>query len=529
LMDELTRVALIGTSKYAGPLPGSDHPAIALCASLADDDRERSLLLQFGARSIYDLAGREPVTGIEPLAAAPPETKKTASAKLARLLQTAASDSTDLLIDFLRQLQARQVVLPHEVLPLLLQSREPEVRRCLIPVLGERGLWLSRQNSDWSYAHKGVPVGAHTDLDELRRSWDDGTIDERCQAVAILRRMDPVAARDWVARAFAQEKPNHRVRLLESLRTGLCDDDEAFLEACLFDRSSAVVQAAAQLLWRLPRSSLAGRMRDRATAMLALETRGFVFKKVKLVCTPPRAIEQDWERDGIPKKAPPGQGDRAFWTEAVLSAVAPSHWHNRFGLDPPALIAAVADETFAASILAGWTQAAVSFSAADAASAEWLAPLWRHWAGAVRAVQGADRVRVLGRMQALFALMPADRAEKELEVLFESAPGWDDVEVLNFSSSLPRPWSSRFSAEFLATVRRRARRGLDEAAYRWVAALARTACAIPADAFPLALAPWDVAAPLDATSWFASAIPTEIDKFIATIEARRSFMMELDQ
>ena len=58
--------------------------------------------------------------------------------------------------------------------------------------------------------------------------------------------------------------------------------------------------------------------------------------------------------------------------------------------------------------------------------------------------------------------------------------------------------------------------------------LAGTACAIPADAFPLALGPWEVAAPGESTTWFAAAIPKEIDKFIATIETRQSFMAELN-
>jgi len=528
-MDELTKIALVGTSKYAGPMPDGEHPAATLVAGLAGEDRERSLLLRCGAQSVYHLAGRRAVAGIDQTAPALPETGKTASRELAALLHTAiASSRTDLLIDFLRQMQARPVVLPPEVLPLLLESKDKDVRKNLLPVLGERGAWLSRQNPDWSSFHTDAAQGTQVDLPELRRTWDDGTIDQRCQALAILRGMDPPTARDWVVEVFAHEKANHRVRLVESLQTGLCDGDEAFLDACLNDRSSAVGQAAARLLYRLPRSALAGRMRGRATAMLALEKKGLVFKNVKLVCTPPQAIERDWERDGVPKQAPLGLGERAFWTETVLSAVAPSHWRVQFGLDPAALIAAVADDAFAGSVLAGWTQAAIWFAASDTASAEWLAPLWRHWAGAVRVLQGGDRVSALRRMQALLPLMPPDLAEAGIASLFEPGPGWEDVEVLNFLSALPRPWSSQFSAAFLATVRRRVRSGATEPAYRWAVALARTACVIPTDAFSLALAPWEVAVPGESTTWFAAAIPKEIDKFTTTIETRQSFMTELN-
>ncbi len=36
-MDELTKIALVGTSKHAGPMPAADHPAIALVTGLADE------------------------------------------------------------------------------------------------------------------------------------------------------------------------------------------------------------------------------------------------------------------------------------------------------------------------------------------------------------------------------------------------------------------------------------------------------------------------------------------------------------
>jgi len=528
-MDELTKIALVGTSKYAGPITAAENPAAALVAGSASEDREGSLLLRCGARSIYDLAGQRAVAGIEPVAPAPPETVKTASRKLAALLHTAiASGRTDLLIDFLRQMRARTVVLPPEVLPLLLESKDNDLRKSVLPILGERGAWLSRQNPDWSYFHAAAANQTLAGLPEIKRTWDEGTIDHRCAAIATLRGLDPVTARDWVAQVFATEKANQRVRLVESLATGLSDGDEAFLEGCLDDRSSAVGQAAARLLARLPRSALAGRMRGRAAAMLGMEKKGMIIKKLKLVCTPPREIDRDWERDDIPKRAPSGVGERAFWTETVLAAVAPSHWQGQFGLEPPALIAAVVDDSFAGSVLAGWTKAAVEFAASDTASTEWLAPLWRHWAGAVSVLQGGDRVSALRRMQALLPLMPPDRAEAGIVNLFDKAPGWEEVEVFNFLSALSGPWSARFTAAFLATVRRRVQGEASETAYQWAATMARTACAIPADVFPLALAPWEFASAAEPTTWFAGAIPKEIDKFVVTIETRQRFMAELN-
>jgi len=527
-MDELTKIALVGTSKYTGPVSSSENPAAALVAGSKEDDRERSLLLRCGLQAVYGLAGRRGVAGIDLSAPAPPETRTIASPKLAGLLQSAVtSGRTDLLLDYLRQLQSRQVVLPFDVLPLLFQSKDESMLRSLIPVLGERGAWLVRQNPDWSSLARSAAAGG-CDESESKRKWDEGTIEERCQALVSLRRLDPVAAREWVAQVFAHEKPNHRVKLVESLEHGLGDRDEAFLEACLNDRSSAVGQVAAGLLCLLPRSALARRMRDRAAAMLAIECKGFGSKSATLVCTPPQEIAREWERDGISKRAPSAVGERAFWAETVLAAVVPAHWSDQFAIGPRELIAAAAENTFATAVLSGWTQAVIRFAPSDPASAEWLVPLWEHWALAVRTLQGGERASALHRMQALLPRFQPDRAFAAIESLLESAPGWQDVEALNFFSLPPRPFSARFSASLLAIVRQRVQKGADEAAYRWACALAATACAIPAEAFPLALAPWELAGTDDVQAWFAVAIPREIAKFVATIEARERFMRELE-
>ena len=57
-MDELTKIALIGTSKSTASLPVSDDPSVCAVSDLAIDDRESSLLLSCGAHAVYNLAGR---------------------------------------------------------------------------------------------------------------------------------------------------------------------------------------------------------------------------------------------------------------------------------------------------------------------------------------------------------------------------------------------------------------------------------------------------------------------------------------
>ena len=148
------------------------------------------------------------------------------------------------------------------------------------------------------------------DPKELRRIWDEGMIEERCQTIETLRQVGSPLAREWVEEALPKEKHGNRMKLLKSLRTGLAPGDEPFLERCLDDRSPAVGQTAASLLCELPNSAFSQRMRNRAAGLFTMEKKGLVLTESKLICTPPSELEPDWERDGFKKKAAEGEGLR---------------------------------------------------------------------------------------------------------------------------------------------------------------------------------------------------------------------------
>ena len=363
----------------------------------------------------------------------------------------------------------------------------------------------------------------------MKRVWDEGSIAERGAALALFRRTNPAAARDWLAQVFSREKPNNRASLLEKLETGLSADDESFLDACLADRSSSVVQVAARLLCRLPKSALAGRMRTRGDAMLSGEQKGFLRKKPRLVCAPPEKIDRDWERDGIPARAPAGKGLRAFWAETTLAAIPPAHWQEHLSLAPAALIEAIEEDNFEAAVLAGWTEAAIRFAACDVASAEWLVPLWRHWSGAAERMKGRGRAEALERLKGLLPAMNREQAEQSLIELFETAQKTDDVESLALVPMAPRPWSADFSRQFLAIIRQVLKKRSDNAAYQWAGALFSVARAIPAEVFPSALAPWEIPEAGASAAWHVNAIQREIDQFIETVQTRQSFLEEISK
>jgi hypothetical protein len=527
-MDELTKSALVGTSKLSSAPPLDGHPATALVTSVTCDEREDALLLSAGARCVYGLAGARPRAGLAAVEPAPAHTKKIGSRKIAGLIQNAIAAKADfLLVEFLKRMHEAEIALPPDLLPAVLNFDDADVRRCALPVLGERGEWLSRQNPDWAWVHMGISHLTASDQRGLKHVFDEGGISARCEAIRTLRSANPTVAREWVAEVFAREKPNHRANLLEALDVGLSLDDEAFLESCLSDRSTNVSQLAARHLCRLPQSALAARMRARADAMLSVETSGIIRKQIKLLCSPPEKIERDWERDGIPKQAPAGRGLRAFWAESTLAAVLPSHWASRFGLAPSKLMEAAREGTFAEAVLAGWTNAAAQFSAGDPASAEWLLPLWQHWADATGRAEGVERNQALERMRLLVPQMSKADAESALMTFFKAGSATATVHGLSYLPILARPWSDEFSSALLKIVRNVVRSQTDNAAYQWANSLLVIARAIPEAVFAEALTPWTIVTPEGTAGWHVEAVRREIDKFTDTIETRASFMAEL--
>lgn len=528
-MDELAKIALVGTSKSRADVPLTGHPAATLLAGLPVDDREGTLLLASGLAATYRLAGQRPIPGVTGLAIAPTETGRIASPRVAAILRsTLAAGGQELLVGFLEQMAERQTLLPFDLLPQMLDWATEKTAPSVRAVFGERGSWLCRSNPNWSWGARDiVPTSdSATDPTELRPLWDEGTVPERREALELVRRRDPATGRDWLAQAFPQEKPADRASLLDALRIGLSPEDEPFLEECLADRSTLVVQSAARLLALLPGSGLSARMVERADSMMTGETKGLLRKKTKLACAPPEQVPKEWERDGIPRKAPAGRGLRALCVEVVLTAVRPSYWVDRFGLDATKLIEAVDGDPFEGAVITGWTQAATAFAAHDPRSAEWLLPLWRFQYASIRKKEGRDRREAFDQAQALLRAMPAPHAESALIAGLEE---WTDVEpAMTFLPILPPRWGADFSGRLLAILRRVVKKGSSDAAYQWATLLATTGRALSPKVFPQALAPWELTA-VQASTWHSEGAQREVDRFLETIQTRQEFCAALDE
>lgn len=190
MIQDLTRIALVGTSRSAGGLPlDADHPAEALLSPLAMADPESALLIRAGVHAVFAAAGRTAQPGVAAIAVAPPEIARTQGVRLLGILQNVmAADSKDLLAEMLRQMAAGNLHLPHEILPEALAISDATLRERLLPVLGERGRWLSRFNPEWRWVDEGIGVISESDEGRLRQVWDDGAIPERCRVLRSWRR-----------------------------------------------------------------------------------------------------------------------------------------------------------------------------------------------------------------------------------------------------------------------------------------------------------------------------------------------------
>jgi hypothetical protein len=523
---ELLKIALVGTARAKGLSPRDDgHPAEGLLARVPMSDPESELLLRAGVAAVVAAAGHLAEGEVQPLPEAPAETARRPAERVGGLLQTAlALDAQGLFGGMLDELAARNLHLPHELLPEVLELSDSRLRQKLLPVLGERGRWLARLNPQWSWVGQvGLSPSGQPDLERLQQLFHEGELPERCRALAAWRRVDPNAAREALLVSLPRENAETRGRLVSELAIGLSLADEACLETCLDDRSAVVRRIAAQLLSRLPASALATRMRARGEGMLAAGKKGQVFKSLTLACTPPESIDKSWERDGIPQKPTGGRGQRATWTEAVFELIPPSHWESHLGAGPDVLIQALRDDPFGPSVVAGWTRACCRFAEVDPQSARWAPALLESWSAALGQAKEPERHQLVEQMQGLLSVLEPNEVEAYVLELLWQRHGEGEVAIVELLEALPARWSAPGARRFLDLTRSVIRKSPDNFVFVWFNRFALAARAIPPELFAACLEPWDLTTAKSRTTWIDATLERELDKFQEVIRLRQSF------
>jgi len=474
----LAQVAIVGLER-AGELiedPAGDPLLAAVAPPLA---REQAFLLRLGIAALRARAGRKatPAPHPEP---APAETRPPCSEALARLVADLCRGRNALLAEAIARIDLRERRLPASILVDFAEVKDARLQPAAGRVAGARGRWLAGHNSAWRWLIEGEAALAAGDR---RKLWEEGTLPSRLAVLRVLRTESPGEGRAWLEAVWKEEKAAVREALLAALETNLSLDDEPFLAKVVGDRAAPVRAAAVGLLARITGSALAARMRARAEAILALDApAGFLGglrrltggPKVSLSVTPPEAFGPDWAADGIIEKPPEKTGEKAFWIAQLLALVPPGHWEERLGAGPDTLIAAAAKSDWAGAVMAGWSQAVVTFRAAS-----WVPALWRE-----RVTSAPEQLAELA--PPLFALVPPPQAEAFVAPLLESGPATFHPVL----AALPTPWSDAFGETFMRVVERDVgRRPANwQDAYTWKSCLERAAAALPASCFARALA-----------------------------------------
>ncbi|MFD4716785.1 DUF5691 domain-containing protein [Streptomyces sp. NPDC058423] len=367
--DELVTSALLGTDRRTPPadvlVPGREAPVALLDAAAVHTVRRRAGLLPAAARP-----RPEP---------APPDDRRElpepARRRLAVLLADRAApagsggrrgtapDLTELLPQWLAAANERGYRAPASLLPALLDAARArtDLRPPALRFAGPRGVWLAGLNAEWKFALRGTAAGAALpapeDGEAVRRLWEEGLFAERVALLASVRAHDPAAATALLAGTWPTERAEDRLMFLDSLRTGLSDADEPFLDQALSDRSRNVRATAAELLSALPGSALAGRMAARAAVCVGLDRTAAV---ATIVVEAPHECDAGMERDGVVPTAPSGRGERSWWLGQLVEATPLATWPGRLGGRTPEEIVSlpVADD-WRDELHAAWCRAAV--------------------------------------------------------------------------------------------------------------------------------------------------------------------------
>jgi hypothetical protein len=374
VLDELIVIASIGTSRKAPTFPPMSPAIDDALSSLAAESAEEKLLGAVAILSRYESCGRIPTpasVALDPAAEESlPACSRRASDLLGQILSMANNDTKSRLIDEWLELAIRaKRRAPHRLLPGLLDygAFRKASRRNIAEAAGARGAWLMRLNPRWQFEVDGS--------EDPTSIWTTGTRDQRVAALRRLRETDPAAGRELIRSTWKEDAAEDRSMFVAAMITSIANEDEAFLETCLDDRSKQVRAAAADLLARLPQSAYVRRMIDRADPLMnftAAKKSGLLRKGAPAtveIQLPPDDFAPDWARDGVVEKPDGRIGRRQWWLQQFLAAIPLMHWSTQWNATPNECIAAVTGE-FADVVLTAWHQAALRHP-----EPKWLAAL----------------------------------------------------------------------------------------------------------------------------------------------------------
>lgn len=353
----LLPIAMVGTERQPGPLRewSGEIGQLASQAALAADGPSNQVLRAMAVIAACEAAGLQD----RAWTAAPPEPAAAdrlpvvpdgQGGHLRSLLRWALSEApTRLQQQLFADLAAAGLRLPETLLPQALElgRRSVALRAPLLPVLGERGLWLARQREEWRYA---AGVGGEALEDS---HWTEGTLEQRRAFLVRERAADAAAGRARLEAALAELPAKERADLASQLATGLSLDDEALLDRLRADRSREVRDVALGLLLRLPGAAHPRRAIDRLAPLLRSER---VLLRQHWVIDAPAAAGSDWAADQLIAERPQSEklGERGWWLFQLVRQVPLAWWTETTGMTPAELLGWARKTDWAEALQRGW-------------------------------------------------------------------------------------------------------------------------------------------------------------------------------
>jgi Family of unknown function (DUF5691) len=350
--QNLVASALLGTERQKPNLT-----ELAFLRGIDTSNPEAALLSASATLGLYKRVGQQLGINLEPkLEKSANETLTTLSSNQQSLLLECLNSRTEQLTECLELAAKAKLRAPFELLDQLIHKAnfDSSLRESVLPVLGERGLWLAK------HLDAGAWVGGSS-LDES--VWELGLPAQRRDYLSTLRSSDPQQALQKLEAVWKQEPAKIRSDLIGTLEVNLSMHDEEFLENALDDKGKEVRENAARLLTKLPGSRLMERMKTRVTPLLQYTPEGksgmLGLKKgtpAKLEVTLPENCDKAMQRDGIELKPPSWQkiGEKAYWLKQMLEIAPLKYWEQTLNATPTELVAATNKHEYQKLILETW-------------------------------------------------------------------------------------------------------------------------------------------------------------------------------
>lgn len=481
-MEHFITAAIVGTEQSGDTALTTGTRIDELSNQLGEGGKERQLLLTAAAWGAYQNAGHIAEAAPELPTPAQSESKDWHPLQRPQILETLlAHKEKALLQEALGYMQERRCRVPYDLLPVFLETitREKELREQALPLLGERGCWLSRHNPKWNWAYEGLNDKIVLSVEQLESTWQEGTLKQRVEALRQQRLFDPSTARQWLQHAWKKERVDTRAPLLEILALNLSPNDETFLEQALDDRSEQIRVIAARLLAMLPSSAFIQRMRTYADALLN-------YQDGKISVHTPATLDKNWVRDGLFPKVENTFSSINSACQRILEYLPFTYWEEHFSLSPQQLLANMEDELWQHVLFT-----VLSRRATQEHHLGWIRSLLAFWQG--EEASGIRR-RLNVKAVQLISCLPQAEAESFFKEMFRQ----DSASITLDLQVLPPPWSHEFSMFYLDWAREVARsfpietEGGKARLEHLRRSLTRAALALPPSCFTLALQEWEL-------------------------------------